>query len=102
LIDKVCHIFGNIVIIHNQIISPPENIDQKLCGTVINKVLAFNSIENKIIEIARDAIIIYGHFLLLSSRLQAKIIGKSGKTQGASIVKIPARKEIKSNIIIFI
>lgn len=97
--DIFFHKSGNNVIIQSQIINHPENIDQKLCGTVIKRVVAFNNIEKSIIEIANEAIIIYGHFLLLSSTLQAKIIGKRGKTHGASIVKTPAIKETKSKII---
>ncbi|MDP3380309.1 MAG: hypothetical protein Q8S84_01900 [bacterium] len=94
------HKSGNNVIIQSQIINHHENIDQKLCGNVIKKVVAFNNIEKSIIEIANEAIIIYGHFLLLSSILHASIIGKSGKTHGASIVKTPAIKDIINSIII--
>lgn len=92
--DIFFHKSGKIVIIHNQKISPPENIAQKLCGTHIKNVVAFKSIEKTIIDIASEAIIIYGHFLLFSSTLQAKIIGRSGKTQGAKIVRTHAKNEI--------
>jgi len=88
------HKSGKIVIIHNQKISTPENIAQKLVGTHIKNVVAFNNIEKTIIDIASDAIIIYGHFLLFSSTLQAKIIGSNGNTQGAKIVRTHAKNEI--------
>lgn len=98
-IEILFHKLGNRVIIQSQIISQPENIDQKVGGTCINSVDAFSKIENTTIEKAKEAIITNGHFLLFSSKLPARIIGKSGNTHGARIVSIHAKNDIISSII---
>lgn len=95
------HRFGKIVIIQNIIKIIQLKSFHTIGSTHINKVDAFNNNENIIIEILSDIIIIYGLDLLSNSCiLLQRIIGKSGKTHGASIVKIPAKKEIISKSII--
>ena len=81
--------------------SPPENIAQKLCGTLIKKVVALRKIENTIIESASEAIITNGHFLSSGfSILQERMIGRSGSTHGARMVRIPAKNEINRRVIL--
>lgn len=81
-------------------ISHPENVFQKDHGTPIKRVVAFSKIENKRIENERDAIIIIGVYLFFSfSKLEPKIIGSIGRTQGANTVRIHDKKAtIKRNI----
>jgi len=56
-VDIFFHKLGKIVIIQNNISITQLNNFQKIGLTVINKVVAFNNIENIIIEIQREAII---------------------------------------------
>lgn len=92
--------FGKIVIIPKAIIIPHENVFQKLGGTHIRTVLAFNIKEKRIIEILRDHIITRGIFLLFpSSALAHKTIGRSGKTQGAKTVRTQDKNAIMRSVI---
>ena len=103
LVERFFHKLGNIVIIQNNIKIIQENNFHTIGSTQINTVEAFNNKENKIIDIDRDAIIIYGLYLSLESAAQAhKITGKSGKTHGARIVNIQARNETINKLIMFL
>ena len=79
---------------------PPERAFQKFGGTSISKVVALSSKVKIKIETLSEAIIVTGtqkEFFL--SALAPKITGRSGKTQGERIVKIPARKARRSIVI---
>jgi len=91
------HKSGNKVIIQNKIIIIQEMLVNISLLNHIKSVLAFNAKEKIIIEIESENIIIKDFLLLfLSQILLHNIIGKSGKTHGASIVKIPEKNEINN------
>jgi hypothetical protein len=101
--DIFFHRFGNIVIIQSKINITQDKLLQKLWGTFIKTVVALSKIENTNIENQSEAIIIYGHFLSSGFSIDPEsIIGKSGKTHGAKIVKTHEKKEIISKNIICI
>ncbi len=83
-----------MVIIQKIINITQEKIFHTIGSNHIKSVVALSNIENITIENIRDSIIIYG--LYLSSGLVVlaqSITGKSGKTQGARIVKTQARND---------
>jgi hypothetical protein len=74
-------------------IIPPDRMFQKPCGTSISNVDAFKISEKRIMLTAKDIVTITGFFRSFESAELPMITGKSGSTQGAKIVKIPAIKE---------
>ena len=67
-----------------------------------NIVVAWTSRVKNIIERLSDAMIIYGRdFADKLFALAQSMTGKSGRTQGASIVKIPAKKDTMSKVILY-
>ena len=87
--------------IQNNTIIVPEIYFKKPVPTHDNSAVACTIIVTIIIETESDAMIIYGLDLLaVSQALAQRITGKSGRTQGASIVSIPAKKETIINVII--
>ena len=96
------HSPGKIVTMPRKVMIIPENQVQKLSGIVMNSVVAFNSKVNNITEIDNDIITTIALFEIPRFVLSAvpMTTGKSGSMQGARIVNIPARIEIKKNNII--
>lgn len=97
--DIFFHKFGNIVMIQKIKIINQDILVKIDLSNHIKRVVAFNNSENIIIETESDAIIIYG-LALLSCNDEPRIIGKSGKTQGARTVNIPAKNEINNIVIL--
>lgn len=93
LLDIFFHRFGNIVIIQKNKIIVQDIFVRIDLSNHIKNVVAFNNNENTIIEKESAKIIIYG-LDLSSCNEEPSIIGKSGKTHGASTVNIPAKNEI--------
>ena len=101
LVESVFQRFGNRVIIPSPMIRPPEKLFQNDGGTSIKIVEAFKRRENISIDILKDAIIIYGVYLFLSSSTLAhRMIGKIGSTHGARTVKTPDKNAIIISVII--
>ena len=99
-VEKLSHKCGNMVIIQNPIKITQEKSFQTIGFTQINIVEAFKSSEKIIIDTHKEAIIIYGLYLSLTSVAEAhKITGKSGKTQGAKIVSTQAKNDTISKVI---
>jgi len=91
---------GNNIINPNIVITPPENQVQKELGISINKVEAFSTKVKIITERAKEKIIrmdFLDIFLEVSTLLDPMMIGSKGNIHGASIVKIPAKTEMKKN-----
>ena len=92
--DIFFQIFGNKVIIQKNTIIIPDAIFKYFSGVQINNVVAFNNNVKTSTEKASERIIIYGLDLLSASPAEAhNITGKSGKTQGAKIVRTPAKND---------
>ena len=67
---------------------------------MISKEVAFSKIVNSISDTASEIAIMYGRYLSLTlDRLPPIITGRTGRTHGASTVKIPAKKAIIRSII---
>ena len=81
---------------------PQLKVFHTIGSTHIRAVDAFNIREKNIIEILNEAITIYGLYLSFESSTEApSITGKSGRTQGAKIVRIQERNDtINSDIFI--
>jgi hypothetical protein len=58
---------------------------------LINTVDALSNPVNTIMEITNDVVIMKADFLLFSPRDPARIIGRTGSTQGARTLKNPAK-----------
>lgn len=92
---------GKRVIIQNNTIIVQEIYFKKPVPIHESMVVACTIIVTIIIETESDAIIMYGLDLLAAfPALAQRITGKSGRTQGASMVSIPAKKETIINVII--
>lgn len=50
------------------------------------------------IEIARERVTIYGYHLCLSERDPASMTGRTGRTQGARIVRIHAMNDMNASV----
>jgi len=92
---------GKIVIIQKNIIMTPENFVSVFVSIPESTVVACNNIVKIMIDTESEAIIIYGLDLsLLSPALAPSITGSKGSTHGARIVRIPAKNDTMSNVII--
>lgn len=81
----------------------PDIVVKIAVSNPINKVVAFNNIENNIIDTLRANIIIYGlYFSEGFSTELPKIIGNRGNTHGASTVSTHAKKETNKIVIMVI
>ena len=76
---------------------PPERYFQKLCGISIKSVDTFRSTVNNTTEIASEKVTKYGYHFCFSQILPARTTGRTGRTQGASIVRTPARNDTKKS-----
>ena len=86
--------------IQKNIIIIPETFVRFFGSTPDRTVVAWIIIVNIIIETDSEAIMIYGFDLLSHDpALAQSITGRSGRTQGASIVSIPAKNEIIKRVI---
>lgn len=95
LVVTFFHKFGNIVIIQNSNIMIHEACLRMSVHIHERTVVACTIIVKIIIERDSEPIIIYGLYLFVDDHADAhSIIGSKGKTQGASIVSIPAKKDI--------
>lgn len=79
----------------------PEKYDQKCAGISIKSVVALRSTVNATTESANETVISKGRFHDLSPSDPAKIIGRIGSTQGARIVRIPARNVRTRSVIVW-
>ena len=98
--DICFHRFGNNVNIQIAKTNHQESSFQKLGLMSISRVLAFKISVKNIIERANEPVINNGLCIHFSCTLQPIIIGRSGKTQGASMVNMPAKKDASSSSII--
>jgi hypothetical protein len=78
--------------------SAPERYFQKLCGIPTKRVDAFRSTVKRTTETASEEVTTYGYHRCFSKRVPASITGRTGRTQGASIVSIPAMKELRASV----
>jgi hypothetical protein len=78
---------------------PPERYFQKLCGTSMKRVDTFRRTVNSTTESASESVTIYGYHFFCSVRDPARMTGRTGRTHGASMVKIPAKNEAKKRVI---
>jgi len=83
------------------IINHQETNFQNNGSISIKIVLTFKINVKNTIDNAKLLVIKNGLFIHFSCTLQPIIIGRRGKTQGAKIVKMPAKKDAKSNSILF-
>jgi hypothetical protein len=77
----------------------PERYFQKLCGISIKIVEAFKTTVNRIIDTASESITRYGYHFCFSPSEPARTTGRTGRTHGASMVKIPAKNEARRSVI---
>mgnify|MGYP000497057108 CR=1 FL=1 len=89
------HTLGKRVINPKKTRIPPEKPFQKLCGISIKIVDAFKRRVKRTMETAREKVITKGLQGFLSATDPPRMIGRSGRTQGAKIVSIPATKETR-------
>lgn len=75
--------------------SHPAKYSQNDGSTSINIVDALRMIVKRNSETMREAMIIYGRFLLLPARLPQSMTGRSGSTQGAKTVRIHEKKDMR-------
>ena len=93
------HSSGNTATTPSATSKAPETAVKTVGERSTNTVLTFRISVNRIIEPASDAAIIYGRDLSLvcPPREPPTITGSSGSTQGAKIVKTPAKKLMRSS-----
>jgi hypothetical protein len=78
---------------------PPETHDQTSGGILMKSVLTLRRSVKRITEMPSDSVTMNAFFLPSSD--PPTMTGKSGSTQGASTVRIPAKNEM-TKIIIYI
>ena len=92
---------GKMEINPKKIIITPEISDQTDCGISIKIVLAFKSRVKSTMEIPKADVIIIGLRLRSPPMDPPTIIGRTGKIQGASTVRMPERNTTsKRNIML--
>lgn len=72
---------------------PPERYFQKDDGMSIKRVETFRMMVNSVIESASESVMIYGYHFPRSPTDPARMTGRTGSTQGASIVSAHARND---------
>lgn len=75
----------------------PERYFQKEFGISINTVDALRNTVKSTIESANESVITYGYHHFFSMKDPARITGRTGRTQGARIVRIPAMNEMNTS-----
>jgi hypothetical protein len=78
---------------------PHERYFQKDDGISINAVETLRITVKSTTESASENVTKYGYHFCFSEREPARITGSTGRTQGASTVKIPAKNETKRRVI---
>jgi len=79
---------------------PPEIYFQKEFGILINTVDALSSTVKTTIDTASESVTIYGYHHFFSVSDPARITGRTGRTHGARMVRIPAMNEISTREVI--
>lgn len=79
---------------------PPERYFQKLCGISIKIVETLRTTVKRTIETASENITRYGYHFCFSESEPARTTGSTGRTHGASMVKIPAKNEARRRVIV--
>jgi hypothetical protein len=79
---------------------PHERIFQNDDGISIRRVDAFRITVKSTTESANESVTRYGYHHFFSVNEPARMTGSTGRTHGASIVKIPATNEAKKRVII--
>ena len=78
------------IIAHDTYVQTPEGIPRR-------RVDALRSAVKSTIEIASENVTMYGYHLLFSPIDHARMSGKTGSTQGARMVRIPAMKDMSAS-----
>ena len=78
---------------------PPERYFQKLDGISMKSVDTLRRTVKSTTEIARESVTTYGYHFCFSERDPARTTGRTGRTHGASTVKIPAKNETRRRVI---
>lgn len=78
------------IIAHDTYVQTPEGIPRR-------RVDALRITVKSTIEIASENVTIYGYHLLFSPIDHARMSGKTGSTQGARMVRIPAMKDMNAS-----
>lgn len=78
---------------------PQERYFQNALGTSMKRVDTFRRTVKSTTENASEKVIRYGYHLCFSVRDPVRMTGRTGRTQGARMVKIPAKKEAMRRVI---
>jgi hypothetical protein len=78
----------------------PETYTHTYDGIPRSKVEAFSNTVKRTIETASENVTIYGYHSLSSPMDPARMSGRTGRTQGARIVSIPAIKAVSASVVI--
>ena len=95
---SLSHRLGKSVIRPKKMRILPDTMVQMLLGIPMRMVDAWSKSVNSSIEPAKLPRSIQTPFLPLDPRLHPMMIGKMGKTQGARIVRTPAKKDVTKSI----
>ena len=79
---------------------PPETYFQKDEGISMKRVVTFRSTVKSTIESASESVTRYGYHFCFSVSDPARTMGRTGKTQGARMVSIPARNDAIKSVVI--
>ena len=78
---------------------PPERYAQKYDGISIKRIDTLRSTVKSTTDRAKDSVTSTGYHRCFSLIDPARMTGRTGRTHGASMVKIPAMKEISARVI---